>query len=56
MIALGTMDGRTLHVTFKESYDKFSLDSFVSRSQKITGSRNNLVGQVNCVDMACRNG
>jgi len=55
MIAVGTMDGRTLHANFRDSYDDITFESMVSKSQKKSDSRTGLYGQVNAVDVCYRN-
>lgn len=54
MIAVGTMDGRTLHANFRDSYDDMTFESMVSRSNKKVDTRNGLYGQVNAVDVGYR--
>jgi len=54
MLALGTMDGRTVLTKFKESYNEFSIEPIVSKTQKKPEGRG-LYGQINCVDIGYRN-
>jgi hypothetical protein len=54
MLAVGTIDGRTLLSKFRESYDEFTIEPIVFKSQKKTESRG-LSGQINCVDIGYRN-
>lgn len=56
MIALGTIDGRTLNATFKETYDNITIESMVSKSQRRGEGRSILYGQVNAVDIGYRSG
>jgi WD40 repeat protein len=55
-VILGTVDGRALNMSFRETYDNFSYsDQMVTRHQKNSDVKLPLYGQVDCVDIGYYN-
>ena len=54
-MALGTPDGRLITTSFQDGYNGIKIDKpFVTKYQKTTSYRKDFCGQINGVDIGCK--